>query len=75
VTKLLDRALAALKALPEAEQDALAVALLAFAESDRPPLALDEETRAAVLQGLQQAARGEFASDPEMDALWRRHGL
>jgi predicted transcriptional regulator len=34
-----------------------------------------EEHRAAVLEGLRQAARGEFASDEELAALWKRCGL
>jgi predicted transcriptional regulator len=34
-----------------------------------------EEDRAAVLDGLRQAERGEFASDEEMAALWKKCGL
>ncbi|WP_197086883.1 hypothetical protein [Bradyrhizobium sp. LTSPM299] len=33
------------------------------------------EHRAAVLEGLDQAKRGEFASDEEMAALWKRYGF
>jgi len=28
----------------------------------------------AIQEGLDQARRGEFASDEEMDALWKRFG-
>ena len=35
----------------------------------------DEPTRAAVLEGLQQARRGEFVPDAEIEALWKRHGV
>jgi hypothetical protein len=31
--------------------------------------------RSAVLEGLEQATRGELASDKEMAALWRACGL
>jgi predicted transcriptional regulator len=34
-----------------------------------------EEHRAAVLEGLEQAERGEFVSDEEMAALWKERGL
>jgi len=34
-----------------------------------------DEHRAAVLEGLEQALRGEFATDEEMAVLWRTSGL
>ena len=34
-----------------------------------------EEHLAAVLEGLEQAERGEYASDDEMAALWKKCGL
>jgi predicted transcriptional regulator len=34
-----------------------------------------EEHRAGVLEGLEQAERGEFATDNEMVALWEMCGL
>jgi predicted transcriptional regulator len=34
-----------------------------------------EEHRTAVLEGLEQAERGEFVSDDEMVALWKKCGL
>ena len=34
-----------------------------------------KEHRAAVLEGLRQAERGEFATDKEMAALWKKCGL
>jgi predicted transcriptional regulator len=36
---------------------------------------LDDETRAAIREGLEQARRGEFVPDEEIEALWKRHGL
>ncbi|MGQ0682520.1 hypothetical protein [Bradyrhizobium sp.] len=38
-------------------------------------LVVPEEHRAAVLEGLGQAERGEFASDDEMAQLWKKCGL
>jgi predicted transcriptional regulator len=34
-----------------------------------------EEHRTAVLEGLEQAERGEFAADDELAALWKKCGL
>jgi predicted transcriptional regulator len=35
---------------------------------------LDGETIAAIEEGLAQAGRGEFASDAEIEALWKQLG-
>jgi predicted transcriptional regulator len=74
MTKLLDKAIAKARELPAEDQDAVAVAMLAMVETP-PVVALDDETRAAIREGLEQARRGEFASDAEIEALWKRHGL
>jgi predicted transcriptional regulator len=42
---------------------------------EREVFAIPEEHRAAVRDGLDQADRGEFASDAEMVALWKKRGL
>jgi hypothetical protein len=36
---------------------------------------MSEEERAAVREGLDQARRGEFVPDDEMDAFWKRYGV
>ena len=36
---------------------------------------MNEEERAAVREGLEQARRGEFVSDDEMDAFWKKIGV
>jgi predicted transcriptional regulator len=35
---------------------------------------MNDEERAAVREGLEQARRGEFASDKEMDTFWAKIG-
>ncbi len=70
MTRLLEQAIAKLKTLPEQDQDAIALAILGEIDSIDEPL--DEQTRAAIREGAEQARRGEFASDEEMEALWRR---
>lgn len=74
MTALLDDAVARLRDLPEGEQDLFAHMLLAALELDSVPPE-DDETRAAIREGLEQAERGEFASDESIARLWRRHGL
>ena len=44
-------------------------------DSDTDVFTVPEEHCAAVLEGLRQAERGEYASDEEMAALWKKCGL
>jgi len=74
MTKLLESAIAKVRSLPDEDQDALALAMLTMAE-DPAPEPLDDETRAAIRHGLEEARRGQFASADEIAALWRRYGL
>lgn len=75
MTRLLDRAIARVRDLPEQEQDALAVLLLSLAEGDASTAPLDARTRAAILEGLAQAERGEFVADDVVALADKRHGL
>jgi predicted transcriptional regulator len=75
MTKLLEEAVARLRDLPDRDQDALAVAMLSMAETEAPVMAMDEQTRAAIREGMEQARRGEFVPDVEIEALWKQHGL
>ena len=75
MTKLLEQAIAKARELSEEEQDALALTIMALADGDASPVPIDDETRAAILEGLDQARRGEFVPDEKIQALWTRHGL
>ena len=75
MTKLLEQAIAKARELSEEEQDALALTIMTLAEDDAAPVPVDDETRAAILEGLDQARRGEFVPDEKIQALWKRHGL
>ena len=75
MTKLLEKAIAKISELSDEDQDALAVHLLALVDTGLGVVELDEETRAAIREGLEQARRGEFVPDEEMEGLWKRHGL
>jgi predicted transcriptional regulator len=74
MTKLLDLAIAEVRKLSAADQDETAEMLLWAIEARTGPLPLDDETVAAIEEGLSQARRGEFASEAEIEALWRRRG-
>lgn len=76
MTKLLEQAIEELKKLPAPEQDEVAQWLLdALADGEGEPVELDDETRAAVEEGLAQADRGEVRSQEEMAAFFRRLGI
>jgi hypothetical protein len=74
MTELLEQAVEIVRQLPESEQDLAAGFLFAFAARRSPPEPLDEETRAAIREGIAQADRGEFVSDEEMAAFFARRG-
>jgi predicted transcriptional regulator len=74
MTKLLEEAVETVKKLPDAAQDRAAELLLAFAAASGEPEQIDEETWAAIQEGLAQAERGEFVSDEDMAEFFRRHG-
>ena len=75
MTKLLEHAIAKVRELPEADQDEAAEVLLTVISKREEPVRLDEETRAAVREGLEQARRGEFVSDEDMAEFFKRHGV
>jgi hypothetical protein len=75
MTKLLEKAIAQARALPPEEQDALAAMLLTMTDEEVGVVPLDAEARAAIREGLEQARRGEFIPEEEIEALWKRFGL
>ena len=75
MTKLLEQAIARVQSLPEAEQDEAAEVLLSLVSRFREPVRLDDETRAAIREGSEQARRGEFVSDAEMAEFFKRLGV
>jgi hypothetical protein len=75
MTKLLEQAIAKVQTLPEEDQDALAALLLSVANADGSAIPLDEETRAAIREGLAQAERSEFVPDEVVAESDKRHGI
>jgi hypothetical protein len=76
MTKLLEQALAAVRNLPPTEQDSIAHAVLRLAGTDdEPPIQLSDDERAAIASSKSAAARGEFATDEQVQATWAKYGL
>jgi predicted transcriptional regulator len=76
MTRVLDDAIEKVKRLPEDQQAYIAEVLEQIAASAGGEVFIvPEEHRTAVLEGLEQARRGEYASDDEMSALWKKCGL
>jgi hypothetical protein len=73
MTKLLEKALEAVRQLPADSQDEIARAMLVLASSnDGEPEQIDPAHLADVLESLAQAKRREFATDQEVEAAFRR---
>ena len=76
MTKLLDQALEAVRLLPTREQDEIARVIMQLAGSDlATPVSLSAEERDAIARSKAAAARGEFATDEHVRAVWAKHGL
>lgn len=76
MTKLLDQAVEIARSLSSDAQDDIARVVLQLAGAGEvPPVALTEGQRAAIATSKEQAARGEFATEEQVRAVWARHGL
>ena len=73
--KPLEQAIKKVRNLPEDRQADAAEVLEQIAAAGGDVFQVPDEDRAAVLEGLEQLMRGEFASDEEMAALWKKCGL
>ncbi|MDN3274051.1 hypothetical protein QWJ07_07350 [Frankia sp. RB7] len=75
MTKVLEDVIEKVRRLSEDRQAYVAEVLEQIVANDGDLFVVPEEHRAAVLEGLEQAERGEFATDQEMAALWKKCGL
>ena len=75
MTKMLEDAIKKVRDLSEADQNEAAELMLSVAAKNAVPAPLDDEARAAIHEGREQARRGEFVSDEDMAAFFRRHGV
>lgn len=73
MTKLLEKALEAVRRLSPDEQDEVARAILVLAAGDDEVAEkIDPAHLPDVLEGLAQAKRRQFATDSEVEAAFRR---
>ncbi len=72
MTKLLEKALEAVRRLPPDDQDKIALAMLSLSGNEGEPEEVDPAYLPAVLEGLAQAKRRQFATDAEVEAAFRR---
>jgi hypothetical protein len=77
MTELLEQALEAVRTMPPATQDDIARVVLRLAKDDdgTSPVTLSPEERATIAISKAAAARGEFATDADVQAVWAKHGL
>jgi hypothetical protein len=77
MTKLLDQALDVARMLPPDAQDDIArvVLRLVGAGDEDPAAILSPDERSAIATSKAAAARGEFANDEQVRAVWAKHGL
>jgi hypothetical protein len=71
MTKLLEKALEAVRRLPADSQDEIAQAMLVLAGDERDPQPIGPAHLPDVLEGLAQARRRQFATDAEVEAAFR----
>jgi hypothetical protein len=75
-SKHMQKALEAVRAMSPEHQDLLAAELMEHARLlEQPPTKLSVEERAELEADLAAARRGEFASEADVNAMYRRHGL
>lgn len=73
MTKLMDKAVEALRNLPDPLQDDLARMVLDLVSD--APLALTSDEAAAIAEAEAELARGERTSAADVNAFWSRHGV
>jgi hypothetical protein len=76
MTKVLEKALEGARHLPATEQDEIARVIMQLSGGDLlAPIPLSQGERDAIARSKSAAARGEFATDEQVRAVWSKHGL
>jgi len=76
ISKRLEQAIDAARALPLNQQDLVAVEMIERVRAlSHPPTSLTELERAELEAELAAARRGELATDEEVVAMYAKHGL
>ncbi len=74
-TSIIDALIERVSSWPEQAQEEAVESLLSIEARHVGTYRPSREERAAILQGLAEADRGEFVSDADMAAFFKRHGL
>jgi hypothetical protein len=72
MTMLLERAVETVRALPPEAQDVVARFLLQLTHEDEGAIPLTAEEEADLAAADEEVARGDFATDDEVAALWAK---
>jgi hypothetical protein len=75
MTKRLEQGIDAVRALPTERQDVAGEVLLTIAAQHEAGYVLTPEQIADVQLALAEAEQGKYASEAEMEALWKKSGL
>jgi predicted transcriptional regulator len=75
MTDLMEQAIDALRQTPLDQQDNLARLVMQLAGHAHPIYVLSREEEAAIAEADAEIARGEFATDSEMNAIWAKYTL
>ncbi|MGU3662944.1 hypothetical protein ACLBX9_01945 [Methylobacterium sp. A49B] len=75
MTDLLELAMAKARDLPPDRQDEIARLLLAFVGDEGPVYQFTPEEEAELDEADAAEARGDYATDAEVRAIWAKHGL
>ncbi|GJE25717.1 hypothetical protein [Methylobacterium organophilum] len=75
MTDLLEKAVATARELSPDMQDEIARVMLALAGEARAAYRFTPEEEAELDESEAAAARGDFATDEEVRAIWAKHGL
>ena len=75
MNKQLEAVLERVSSWPEEAQEELLEHIIAIESKQAGIYHLSDEERAAVKKGLEAAKRGEFVSDEDMAAFFKRHGV
>jgi hypothetical protein len=75
MNSILQRLLPAIEGWPDEDQEALVEAAREIEAMRKGVYEMSPSEEAAVTEGLDQAERGEFASEDRIAKLWKRAGL
>ena len=75
MTDLLDKAVTTARTLPADAQDEIARMVLALVGDDPAVYRFTPEEEAELAESEAAMARGDFASDDEVSAIWAKYGV